>query len=86
MTLQLLLGCNLVSLLDTRLITLLWRVEVVGEVLALQFLVVAVVVLVGCLHLQFLCLLVRHIPLLLAQVVLVGLQEIITECKVQVLS
>jgi hypothetical protein len=60
-------------------------VAVVVAVLALQFLVEAVAVLGGCFHLQFLCLLVRHIPLLLALVVLVGLQEIITECKVQVL-
>jgi hypothetical protein len=48
MTLQLLLGCNLVSLLGTRLVTLLWRV------VEQQAIIMAVVaVRVDCSHQQF---------------------------------
>jgi hypothetical protein len=73
MTLRLLLGCNLVNLLDIRLVTLLWLVA--GVVVT----TVAVAVQVACFLLQLLYLRVRHIPL---RLVLVGLEHLQVQYKV----
>jgi hypothetical protein len=65
MTLRLLLGCNLVNLLGTRLVTLL----LVAGLVAQQVMVVAAVQ-VGFLLLQHLFLAAQRTQLLLAQVAL----------------